>query len=137
MVPSHHLSAISSSLLPLYVFIVGVCCFRVLLCGIIRISILWCLARTKERTTDGISKVVPNLVLDTWLSVRGRNIRCISEKHHKNSTVSSSGGEHFLFSCFSEDRTARREGDSEKENDEYLETTLTFNLSLIGGLEFK
>lgn len=104
---------------------------------ILMISVHWCLARRKERTTDGVSKVVLALVVDTWLSVRGRNARCISEKHHKNSTVSSSGGEHFLFSCFSEDRTAGREDNGEKKNDEYLETTLTFNLSLIGRLEFE
>lgn len=75
--------------------------------------------------------------MDTWSRTRGSNIRCISKKHHKNSTVSSSSGEHFLFSCFSENRTAGREGHSEKENDEYLETTLTFDLSLTGGLEFE
>ena len=104
---------------------------------ILMISILWCLAPRKPRTTDGVSKAVLALVLDTWLRVRGRNVRRISEKHHKNSTVSSSSGENFLFPCFSEDRTAGREGQSEKENDEYLETTLTFNLSLVGGLEFE
>lgn len=104
---------------------------------ILMISILWCLAPRKPGTADGVSKIVLALVLDTWLRARGRNVRCISEKHHKNSTVSSSSGENLLFSCFSEDRTAGREGQSEKENDEYLETTLTFNMGLVGGLEFE
>ena len=70
------------------------------------------------RIADVVSKVGIILALDKWLRARRRNVRCISEKYHKNSTVSSSSCEDFLFSCFSEDRTAGREGEGEKKDDE-------------------